>query len=143
MVFAYPLKFLATFLVDFFTGNFADDMAIAAVLSLDQAPWLTAIYSLGYAAVFFVFGLLYLHAQKRADDIGLNKAEKILTRTAIKSNFTHSIFGVIVALLAVTLPGNWNLLAGAFYMFIAIPLAIIGNKGSKEADLAIEKEVHS
>ena len=141
MVFAYPLKFLTTFLVDFFTGNFATSKDISAVLTLEQAPWLTVIYSLGYGAMFFVFALLYRHAYKRRDDIGLSQAEAIMTKTAMHSNYVHVVFAVIVSLLALMLPKGWNLGAGGFFVLVGIPLAIVGNRGAKHAEKALQEKI--
>jgi len=133
MAFVYPLKFLMTFLVNFFTGGFVDNRAISAVLSIEQAPWLTVIYSLGYASVFFIFSLLYRHAYQCGDFIGLSPSEKVMTKTIYHSNLTHVVFAIIVAFLAMTLPDKLNLWAGFFFFFIGIPLAFISNKGEKSA----------
>jgi uncharacterized membrane protein len=136
MIFAYPLKFLATFLVNFFTGGFAGDEELASVLSLQQAPWLTVVYALGYTAVFAVFFLLYRHAASRADDIGLDPAEQILTQAAVQSNFVHVCFGLSVAILGLVLPGMWGAMAGAVFGLIGIPLAIIGRRSQAQAKAA-------
>ncbi|MDG1416573.1 MAG: TMEM175 family protein [Maricaulis sp.] len=137
MIFAYPLKFLASFLVNFFTGGFATNHAIAEVLTLDQAPWLSTLYSVGYACVFVVITLLYWHALKRADDVGLNEAERILTRAAVQANLTHVVFGVVIAGLSFVLPGNWGLMAGAFWGLLGIPLTIIGRRSRAAAKAAL------
>jgi hypothetical protein len=139
MIFAYPLKFLATFLVNFFTGGFTDGQEVASVLSLQQAPWLTVVYALGYASVFAVFFLLYRHADQRADDIGLNTAERVLTRAAVQSNFVHVCFGLAVAVLGFVLPGMWGAMAGAVFGLIGIPLAIIGRRSHQQARAALSK----
>jgi uncharacterized membrane protein len=139
MIFAYPLKFLATFLVNFFTNGFTDGEAVASVLSLQQAPWLTVVYALGYASVFAVFFLLYRHAANRADELDLDAPERILTRAAVQSNFVHVCFGLAVAILGFVLPGMWGAMAGAIFGLIGIPLAIIGRRAqarAKAADLA-------
>jgi len=131
MSFVYPLKFLATFLVHFFTGYFASDQDINAVLSLEQAPWLTVIYSLGYAAVFLVFACMYHHAYKRKETIGLSAGEVVMTRYTCTAYGVHVVFGFAVSLLALTLPSKWNLLAGGLFVFIGIPMAMLRNKASR------------
>jgi uncharacterized membrane protein len=140
MIFAYPLKFLASFLVNYFTGAFETNRAIAEVLTLDQAPWLSALYSVGYACVFVVITLLYMHALKRADDIGLNEAERILTRAAVQAHLTHVIFGLVIAGLSFALPGNWGLMSGAFWGLLSVPLTIIGRRARANADAAMAEE---
>ena len=132
MVFAYPLKFLATFLVNLLTGGFENDLAIASVLSMEQAPWLTVIYSLGYGTVFFVFALLYHHAYKSADDLGLSDAERIMTRATVFEYFTHVLFAIAVAVLALMLPKGPNLLAGSLFILLGMPIKWINKRAEQK-----------
>ncbi|PHR57603.1 MAG: hypothetical protein COA47_11525 [Robiginitomaculum sp.] len=136
MIFAYPLKFLAMFLVNYFTEGFPALLDIATVLSLEQAPWLTAIYSIGYGVVYAVFAAMYAHAAKRADDIGLNQAERVLTTAAIHANLVHVGFAGFVVLLTQILPDAFVTMAGFFFVFLRIPLSILGNKAAKKAKAA-------
>ena len=87
---------------------------------------------------FFVFCLLYRHANKRADDIGLSEPEKIMTKAIIQGNITHVLFGLAVTVLALLLPAKWDLLAGMAFVFIGFPLSYIGNKAAKKANKVSE-----
>lgn len=138
MLFAYPLKFLATFLVNLLTGGFENDQAIAEVLTLEQAPLLTVIYYLGYGAVFFVFSLLYRHAYLSADEIGLSDSERIMTRYIMYGHIIHVVFAGIVVTLALILPSFWDLLVGGIFVFVGIPLTAIVKRGEQKAQSVLE-----
>ncbi len=143
MAFAYPLKFLALFIVDLLTlsvtGRFDE---VSAILSADQARGLTAIYSAGYAAVFGVFALLYAHAASRADALGLTKAERILTRLEIQASLIHVVVALLAALIA-ALAGDAGVWAGMVYFVVGPLLGFIMNRGSARAQAAAEAETVS
>lgn len=118
MIFAYPLKFLALFMVNFFTGFYQTGPQIAAVLSLDQVRWFIVIYAAGYAAVFGVFALLYAHALKRADDLELSVAERILTRLEVHQGIAAIAISALAAMVALALPSTISPMGGSVYFLI-------------------------
>ncbi len=133
MVFVYPLKFLFLFLINLFTGNFKSNEDVLQILTIDQAPWVSVIFSLGYAAVFIVFTTMYVHALRQADALELNSAEIELTRTAIFSSLVHIAMAILVIVVALSSPPDEGLRAGMLYMFIGIPLAILAYLGNRKA----------
>jgi len=143
MAFVYPLKFLFLFLINFFTGNFESQQDLAQILTAQQAPWVSVIYSLGYAAVFVIFTAMYIHALRQADALGLNSAEITLTRTAIFSNLVHIAMAALVILVAMLLPDSKGLRASALYCFIGIPLAILAHLGRRKAKAAFAADKES
>ena len=118
MIFAYPLKFLALFLVNFFTGYFQPMSAASAVLPLDQVHWFIVIYATGYAAIFGVFALMYAHALKRAGDLGLSPAERILTRLEVEQGIGAIAISALAAIVALALPANLSPMGGSVYFLI-------------------------
>lgn len=68
LFYVYPLKFL--FFAMFSAGPQIDKA---------QARSLLVIYGAGYASVFLVFVLLYLHAWKMKDRLALNEVETLKT----------------------------------------------------------------
>lgn len=77
--YVYPLKFLFTGAFNEFTHHPAElhDASGAAVqwLVSEQVPKLFLIYGLGYAAVFFIFVVLYWHALRKRQQLDLNQFE--------------------------------------------------------------------
>ena len=97
LFFVYPLKFLFTMVT---VGMFGLDLADAPhVASREQSQVLYLIYGLGFAGVWSLYGLLYWHAWRKRDELGLSEAERILTRADLWANFIY----VFVCLLSVVL----------------------------------------
>lgn len=103
LVYIYPLKFMTDFVTNYFTGAY--DMAeIPAILSLVQVKYLYVIYGLFFAGLYGAFALLYAHALRRADDIGLNARERSYTRFEIEQAIGVCILTAIVIAAAFVLP---------------------------------------
>jgi len=140
MIFAYPLKFMATFLVNLFTGFFESDMAISHVMSLTDVPLMLAIYASGYAAVFGLFALLYRHALNRADILDLSESEKIMTQLEVDQGLASIGVSALAILLAYTLPGGWPTMAGAVYFLIGPIMGWLSSRARKRADAVYESD---
>lgn len=136
MIFAYPLKFLALFLVNFFTGHYESGTQINAVMPLDQVQWFIVIYAAGYAAVFGVFALLYAHALSRADDLDLTPAERILTRLEVDQGLASIIISILAALIALALPAQYSPLGGAIYFLVGPAMMFLNMRARNRADQA-------
>jgi len=136
MIFAYPLKFMATFLVNFFTGNFETNEQISSVLSLTDVPWLLAIYATGYAAVFGLFALLYAHALRRADVLDLSEPEKIMTRLEVDQGLASVGVSALAIVLAFMLPQGWSTMAGGIYFLIGPIMGWLSARARKHAQAA-------
>ncbi len=132
LFYVYPLKFLFTLVVGH-TRNMS--------IEPGQVPALMIIYGLGYSAVFIIFGLLYIHAYKLREPLGLNPLEVFLTRRSIYQNFVMSCFGIFSAVLAYFL-GHRAGLAGFVYMFIGLYFTIEGTiMGKREKALAAQHPI--
>ena len=136
MIFAYPLKFLALFLVNFFTGYYQSGPDVAAVLPLDQVQWFIVIYAMGYAAVFGVFALLYAHALKRADDLELSLAERIMTRLEVHQGLAAMAISGLAAITALLLPDQFSPMGGSVYFLIGPVMIYLTRRANKRADAA-------
>ncbi|MGF1511881.1 MAG: TMEM175 family protein [Myxococcota bacterium] len=116
--FAYPLKFLMDFLVEFFTLGFDSAESIQEVMTFAQARWVLILYSVGYAMVFGVFAALYRHALNDADRMELTPTERVLTRASTEGALVHVCAAVLVITSALLLPPFGVPLAGALYFLI-------------------------
>ncbi|MEO0559730.1 MAG: TMEM175 family protein [Bacteroidota bacterium] len=123
LVYVYPLQFLFSFQVDFLTGQFETGQDVGRVLSFEDTPALTAIYAVGYGAVFGVFTLLYRHALRRAEDLGLSPVEHLLTRERIALGSMNVGVAVAAILLALVVPAIWSPVVGLVY-FAIWPLSV-------------------
>lgn len=107
----YPLKFLFTALFD------RTEMAPAEVRAL------FTIWSLGYAAVFTVFALLYLHAWRIRAQLELTPVETLRTRVSLSDQVAMIIIALLSTLLARTLPDRT--LSIAVNIYIAVPIYFV------------------
>jgi len=134
MIFAYPLKFLALFLVNFFTGFYRTGPEIMAVMSLDQVEWFIVIYAMGYALIFGVFALLYAHALRRADDLQLTPAERILTKLEVDQGLAAIAISGLAAIVAIILPAQLSPMGGSVYFLIGPVMMVLTKRARKRAD---------
>jgi len=127
LFYVYPLKFL-------FFAMFAPAPQIDAA----QARSLLVIYSAGYASIFLVLLLLYLHAWKLRDRLALNEVERLKTRHELINQSAMVTVGLISTLLALTLPSRLVALAGWFYFSIGVYYTVAGAVFGKRERLALE-----
>jgi uncharacterized membrane protein len=112
LFYVYPLKFL--FGVVFQVGG--------ATLQPADVPLLFLIYGLGFAGVNLVLALLYLHAYRKRDELGLNEWERYVTRLSIADNLLTTAIGLLSAGLAQVIPSPYAAeVAGFVYFAVAIP----------------------
>jgi uncharacterized membrane protein len=101
--YVYPLKFVFTMLFDEVTGHGMD-------ISFHEASVLMRIYAAGFAAVFALFTLMYLHAYKLRNALELNRVELLLTLFSLRESLIMVAVGVIAFGLAFKDPGwaGWS-----------------------------------
>ena len=87
LFFTFPLKFLFNvFLADPTMRHLKVETAHGAVFAVlpEHRPWLFLVFGVGFAAVFAVFVLLYRHAYKKREELGLNEFEIFETSHSIR-----------------------------------------------------------
>lgn len=96
--FVYPLKFLTVVFAQNVLGIGTGVAGIPSVqvATLQELGSLFVLYSLGFAAVFLCYALLYRHAHGRAEELGLSVAE----RHDAGTSFRHYLIFVVVGLLS-------------------------------------------
>lgn len=128
LFYVYPLKFL-------FTAVFSGGGKIEA----DDGRTLFVIYGSGYAAVFLVLALLYLHAWRKRKELELSPLEELRTRRSLTDNVAMVMVGLISVLLALTVPSRMVGLAGFFYFVIGVYFFAAGTIFGKRERLLREK----
>ena len=116
LFFVYPLKFLFSLSI----GDMLFGRSVTAPLIREsEVSTLFSIYSFGFAGVYLAFTLLYLHAWRLRDVLGLSEIEKLETRFVIYRLLTVAAVGLVVAGLALLpLFPSW---AGLIY-FLLVPI---------------------
>jgi uncharacterized membrane protein len=115
LFFVYPLKFLTTYLTVLMFGLRMTDAP--QVNGSEQMHMVYVIYGLGFAGVWALFGLLYLHALRRREQLELTKAEVIQTGSDLAQNLVYVGVCLLSVVLALTvsddgLPGYVYFLLG-------------------------------
>ena len=106
LFYVYPLKFL-------FTAMFA-----GSEMSSSETRALFTIWSLGYAAVFAVFTLLYLHAWRIRAQLQLTPLEAMRTRVSLLDHLAMVFVALLSTVLARTMPDRFLGIAGYIYFLV-------------------------
>jgi uncharacterized membrane protein len=108
MFYVYPLKFM-------FDSGFGQSFQRAgqgvAPMTLGQFAHASAIYGLGFVALFVMFGLLYLHAYRKRHELGLKPLEVFNVRSFAGQQMVSAAVGVIVVLIAVAAPRRYTFIS--------------------------------
>jgi uncharacterized membrane protein len=116
LFYVYPLKFL-------FTAMFN-----SSAIATSEARALFTIWSLGYAAVFSVFALLYLHAWRFRAQLELTPLEAARTRASLMDQLAMVIVALLSTALARTMPDRYVGVAGYAYLIVPIYFTIAGRR---------------
>lgn len=141
LFYVYPLKFVWTFIVNALLGlgTTVETAAgrVEPVVRAEQVPTMMAVYGLGFAAVFAIFSLLYLHAYRRRGALELNELEGFDTLSAFQENALMSLIGVLSLSIALTRNPRLLTLAGMSYWLIGPVLYAHGSiRGRRRKRLA-------
>ena len=123
LFYVYPLKFVWTLVVNMFLGTGlsvqAAGGAVEPVVRPEQIPSMFVVYGIGFAAVFAIFALLYLHAYRRRHALELNELETFDTRSWFQENALMAFVGLLSVGIALTRNPRYMMFAGMSYWLIA------------------------
>ena len=108
LFYVYPLKFLFTTVFD------------SSEISASEARALLTIWSLGYAAVFSVFALLYLHAWRIREQLQLTPLEAMRTQLSLLDQLAMVVVALLSTALARTMPDRYVGIAGFIYFLVPL-----------------------
>jgi uncharacterized membrane protein len=104
LFYVYPLKFVFKLLLAELTNTpltiTQADGSVEPIINSSQAPHLMQIYSVAVIAVFGLFALLYLHAWRKRDELGLTPPEVLDARLDIVDNLGLAAIGLLSLALA-------------------------------------------
>ena len=131
LFFVYPLKFLTQVLTDFFFDGGLENLHPGTMTrALEGGGFkLLLMFYAGFGTVFFVLGMMYLHAYRMRDHIGLNALESLDTKiTCERLLLPLPVFPLAIALMWV---GSLDkgVAAGAIGKTTVVSLVIAGELG--------------
>ena len=132
LFFVYPLKFLFTMLTVKMFGLAMHDAP--TLETRDQLKMLYVIYGLGFAGVWGLYWLLYLHAWRARARLELSASELFMTRGSLMENAIY--VGVCLLSVALALFTNSDSAPGFIY-FLLGPLQAFSGRyhGHKAREL--------
>ena len=119
LFYVYPLKFLFSVA----SGNHVGPNVFSNPY---QPREMMTVYGIGFAAIYFCLGALYLNAWRQRKAIGLNAMEIAITAADMRDKLGDGCIGLLCALIAHLLPPNRAGDAGWFFFLIAIWSTING-----------------
>lgn len=124
LFYVYPLKFIFGVVTGAIHGGVGDGRTVFM------------IYGLGFAGIFALFFLLYLHAYYRRDELDLNEVELHDTRSALILYAAYVAIGLLSTVIAMTFPPRMIGWAGWTYFLLGPVSGFIGaRRGSKRRAL--------
>jgi low temperature requirement protein LtrA len=145
LFFVYPLKFLFTYLVRGFTGGGTTIILpggeIEQIIERQDWPVLMSIYGLGYAAIFAIFSLMYVHAYRRSAALELSSVERFDTVTSLREHLINVAIGLLSVAVVLIGGSRWAALSGVVYMLVGPVLTLHGmgrRKGRRKFELQPE-----
>ena len=153
LLYIYPLKFLFSALVGVFSRLVLEvpppggDEGPAIVTA--QWPALMIIYGLGYIAIYAIFALLYQHAFRQRQALGLDPVESLLTRFSVFEFL--AMIGVAVVSVALTValaygvgwPGWLASAVGGWTYFLIWPAQVLIGRALERRRKALRAPVPS
>jgi uncharacterized membrane protein len=110
----YPLKFLFTSLT---VSVFDLDLTNAPhIESSAQGQVVYLIYGLGFAGIWGLYSLLYVHALRKRAELGLSEVELVLTRQSLYESLIYVGVCLLSITLALTTSNPW--LPGVIYFLL-------------------------
>src|SRR5205807_10049927 len=95
--YVYPLKFLFTILVNYWTGYQEVSGSGQVLQSMTSADWRSSmiIYNGGFVAVYVIFALLYGHAYRRREMLELSPMEQYETHGVVQEHLVMITIGAL------------------------------------------------
>ena len=117
LFYLYPLKFLFSFLLAWWTGmNLFPKAFGKTIITQEQFPNLIILFSVGYFVIWSLLYLMHKRALVFANELKLNSYEKLYTSREMRGAFLNAMIGVIAAVLPLI---NLAWLSGICYFLIA------------------------
>jgi hypothetical protein len=101
-------------------------------MTLAQLARASAIYGLGWIAVFVMFGLLYSHAYRKRHELGLTPLEVFKIKSFAGHHRVSAAIGVLVVLIAVAAPRNYAFISPMAFMLMWPAHAVYGARRDKK-----------
>lgn len=154
LFYAYPLKFLMSWLMQFFfyfmgAAVFANEAfwgnirELSQVVAFENLSWLMVIYGAGFFSIFWVLYLLHSHALKRSELLQLSPIELMETRFSMRVKrviITVTGISIVIALIGVIFNLEFaSFFAGLVYNLLWVFSIPLSKRHKRELQTLLEK----
>ena len=122
LFYIYPLKFMAQIIINMMIlkNSLGVEFDVGVVGKVDTSH-LFIVYGIGAFFIWFILGLMYLHAYNKREVLELDNNELLITTNSIVANFIVSFVAIISIILVII---KMEYLSGWIYFSIS-PLIFI------------------
>lgn len=137
LIYIYPLRLVfSAFFTWISRGFFPSEFSISTI---NELSILFVVYGLGFAAISFLLGVLFLYAFKKKTLIHLDEVEIILTKYEFVSWFTMGSTALLSAFFAFAMPIAISVFAGFVYILLPILMPTISIHYGKKVEKILNK----
>ena len=141
MFYVYPLRMVMSAAMGFFTGGWAPSEI--QVRSFLEFRLVFVIYGIGFATLAAILAWMNAHALRKADELRLDAAERLVARAEVVLYMVLVGFAVLSMLIAATIPperGWMQALPGSVYSLLAMVMPWLGIRyGRRVRELAAQR----
>ena len=124
LFYIYPLKFMAQIIINMMIlkNSLGVEFDVGFVGKVDTSH-LFIVYGIGAFFIWFILGLMYLHAYNRREILELDNNELLITTNSIVANFIVSLvasISIIFVILKMEYLSGWIYVSISPLIFIAI-----------------------
>jgi uncharacterized membrane protein len=129
LFYIYPLKFLATILINYGILNpiFKFNIPVDIAIDPSQGDQLMIIYGFGYLLIVLVFILMHIYAYKKRHEIELNEIEELITIGSIRFWGINILIALISLLIVIIGGAKYSAFSGWIYALVGPASAINGS----------------
>jgi uncharacterized membrane protein len=118
LFYVFPLKFAFSAMVAVFTGGRPETASGRHMLEFGDLPMLFRIYGTGYIVIFLVFALLYYHAWRSRERLGLSADQAGNALDGVSAHLVTVAVGLVSVASTFVLPVRYGFVAGFLYFLM-------------------------
>lgn len=129
LIFVYPLKFLFSLAMNWYSGGrLSPD---AEIRSLDELYAIFAIYGIAYAVMAALIAAINFHGLRQRESLDLNPLEIAIARAEAGAWSVVCAVGALSAAIALFTPKSEIVLPGWVYMLLPIIMPLFGARNRR------------
>jgi len=138
LVYVYPLRLVFSAFASWASGGWLPSEF--TLTDPRDGTGLFVIYGVGFAAQTGLLALLHVRGLKVADALGLNAAERLMTRQEVVMNLVLGGTGVLSAVWAIVMPVQLGVYAGFWYMTLPVTMPVLATWYARRVQKLVDGE---